>query len=229
MATKTYLQLVNSVLIRLRETTVATVSETTYSALIGEWVNDAKRMVEDAWPWQALENTANVSILASTTTYTISTLNERSQLIFDPVTNIPLAWDTTSGDKFQLVYWPYQKVVAERIVLNTPNSQDKPIIFGVHKTPTSGVLVELYETPTSSRTWTLYFKDPQDDFSLDADILLVPYAPVIQIALDYALNERGEEIGEPGTTVQQKAMIHISNAIALDSLEQNGHSTWVPN
>ncbi len=39
----TYLELINDVLIRLRETTVSTNAETTYSTLIGKFVNDAKR------------------------------------------------------------------------------------------------------------------------------------------------------------------------------------------
>ena len=43
----TYLELINDVLIRLRETTVAANGETTYSTLIGKFVNDAKRQVED--------------------------------------------------------------------------------------------------------------------------------------------------------------------------------------
>ena len=44
----TYLQLVNSVLRRLREDEVTTVGQTSYSKLIGEFVNDAKRTVEDS-------------------------------------------------------------------------------------------------------------------------------------------------------------------------------------
>jgi hypothetical protein len=44
----TYLELVNDVLVRLRETTVSSVSETSYSSLIGKFVNDAKRQIEDA-------------------------------------------------------------------------------------------------------------------------------------------------------------------------------------
>ena len=43
----TYLELVNDVLTRLRETNVSTVSETNYSALIGKFVNDAKRQIVD--------------------------------------------------------------------------------------------------------------------------------------------------------------------------------------
>ena len=44
----TYLDLVNNVLIRLRETTVSSVGDTPYSSLIGVLVNDAKREIEDA-------------------------------------------------------------------------------------------------------------------------------------------------------------------------------------
>jgi len=47
----TYLELVNDVLTRLRETNVSTVSETSYSALIGKFVNDAKRQIEDSYNW----------------------------------------------------------------------------------------------------------------------------------------------------------------------------------
>ena len=49
MASTTYLTLVNSVLKRLLEKTVTSVSQNQYSHLIGEFVNDAKREVEDAW------------------------------------------------------------------------------------------------------------------------------------------------------------------------------------
>ena len=53
----TYLELVNDVLVRLRETTVVTVSETSYSSLIGKFVNDAKRQIEDAYAWNVLGTT----------------------------------------------------------------------------------------------------------------------------------------------------------------------------
>ena len=52
---KTYLTLVNDVLSRLRESEVTSVSDNTYSSLIGRFVNEAKREVEDAWNWNRLE------------------------------------------------------------------------------------------------------------------------------------------------------------------------------
>ena len=52
----TYIDLVNGVLRRLRETTVSTVSSNTYSALIGDLINDAKNLVEGAWDWQSKQS-----------------------------------------------------------------------------------------------------------------------------------------------------------------------------
>lgn len=229
MATKTFKQLVNDVLIRLREDQVSSVVETPYSTLVGAWINDAKRMVEDGWDWQALQAPVQISIVASTQTYALSTLNERARLLRDvQCPKFPLAYDTTVGDPFQLVDAPLDWIRTQRTLLATnPSMQAKPMYFATSKT-SGGVQVDLYEMPTASRTWTLYFVDPQDDLSADSDFLVVPYAPVIQIALDYALSERGEEIGEPGTTVEQKALIHIGNAVAIDAQEQPHKTTFYP-
>ena len=45
----TYLDIVNNILKRLRERTVSTVNESSYSSLIAVLVNDAKESVENAW------------------------------------------------------------------------------------------------------------------------------------------------------------------------------------
>ena len=44
----TYLEAINSVLRRLREDEVSNALESSYSALIGDFVNDAKRTVENS-------------------------------------------------------------------------------------------------------------------------------------------------------------------------------------
>lgn len=68
----TYLDLVNNVLIRLRETTVSSVGDTPYSSLIGVLVNDAKREIEDAYQWSALESTIVVPTVAGQREYTLT-------------------------------------------------------------------------------------------------------------------------------------------------------------
>ena len=42
-----YIDLVNSVLVRLRESKVTSVNDTAYSAMIAAFVNDAKKQVEN--------------------------------------------------------------------------------------------------------------------------------------------------------------------------------------
>jgi hypothetical protein len=53
----TYLNLVNNVLRRLREDEVSSVQDNTYSKMVGDFVNDAKKFVESAWDWSALRTT----------------------------------------------------------------------------------------------------------------------------------------------------------------------------
>ena len=67
----TYLELVNDVLVRLRESTVTTVGETTYSSLIGKFVNDAKRQIEDSFNWNVLSTTVTITTVANTSSYSI--------------------------------------------------------------------------------------------------------------------------------------------------------------
>jgi hypothetical protein len=53
----TYLNLMNNVLRRLREEEVTTVNESTYSKMVGDFINDAKTTVEQAADWSALRET----------------------------------------------------------------------------------------------------------------------------------------------------------------------------
>ena len=57
--TTTYLDLINDVLVRLREPQVLSVSQNTYSSLIGKLINDAKREIEDSWNWDVLRSTVS--------------------------------------------------------------------------------------------------------------------------------------------------------------------------
>jgi len=77
----TYLQLVNSVLRRLRENEVTTVDQNSYSKLVGELVNDAKRIVEDAWDWSTLRDTLTVDTVADTFSYALTGTNYRSKTL----------------------------------------------------------------------------------------------------------------------------------------------------
>ena len=68
----TYLDLVNNVLTRLREPTVSSVQDNSYSKLIGVYINDAKREVEDAYDWNSLTNTLSATTTDSVFNYVLT-------------------------------------------------------------------------------------------------------------------------------------------------------------
>ena len=76
----TYLELINDVLVRLREPTVSTNLETIYSTLIGKFVNDAKRQVEDAYAWNVLGTTITLSTSSSTYSYSLAGSGQKFQV-----------------------------------------------------------------------------------------------------------------------------------------------------
>lgn len=233
---KTYLQLVNSVLKRLRVTQVGTVSESEYSSLISEFVNDAKRVVEDAWDWQALQRAVSFNISASIQDYNLSSaalvgagnvLSDRARLLFDPDTDEPLAFDVTPGTQMPLCKRTLDWVRTDRDMQQTPNTQQFPSAFAVDR-QLDAVYIRLSEIPTTTRSWKMYFCDPKPDLSSDSDSLYVPHLPVVLLAVYYALNERGEEIGESATLAQTRADIALSDAIAYDAAQQERKTDFRP-
>ena len=65
MALSTYLDIVNDVMVRLREPTVTTVNQTSLSTLVGKFVNDAKRQICDAYDWDAFNQAVTVTTVAN--------------------------------------------------------------------------------------------------------------------------------------------------------------------
>jgi hypothetical protein len=67
-----YIQLVNDVLIRLREPEASSVSDNAYVKLIARFVNDSKRVVEDSYNWNCLGSVITVTTAANTSSYSLT-------------------------------------------------------------------------------------------------------------------------------------------------------------
>lgn len=240
MSNLTYLGLVNQVLTGLREDPVTTVAATSYSSLIGKWINDAKRQVEDAWDWQCLSASTFFNIIPNKLSYDlvndagISTvtsyhknpdgvtvlLTERARMRYDVmVPTRPMAFDLTTITPMQLIEYPVDWILRTLFIQPTALTQSQPLFFGLDKVGRS-IVVTLFETPIQVRNWRMEWCLPQEDLANDSDTMLVPWYPVTAIALDIAMNERGEEVGEPGETVMMRAQTHIDNAVSQDSRNQ---------
>ena len=76
-----YIQLVNDVLVRLREPEVSSVSDNSYSKMIGKFVNDAKRQVEDAYNWNSLSDTLTATTVNNIFNYVLEGSGQRFRMI----------------------------------------------------------------------------------------------------------------------------------------------------
>lgn len=179
----TFLQATNDVLSRLREDSVAAVTTSDYSTLIGKFVNDAKRQVEDAWDWDCLSTTITVNTVAGTSTYTVtgSGIRQRSIAVND------------STSKAQLKNVPTQWIVDQQQLSTVQNGA--PIYFAWNKTDGTDSKVEFYPTPDGVYAIKFNMIVPQVSLSADADVITVPSEPVVAGAVARALVERGEDGG----------------------------------
>jgi len=203
MALKTYLEIVNDVLIRLRESEVTSVNDTAYSKLISKYVVDAQRQVEDAYNWNALSNTL-----------TMVTVPE----LFNAVL-------VGSGVRFRLLdviddtndtILTYRSTKEMNDLFLTTRQAGKPMYYNFNGvSPEGDTQVDLFPVPDGQYTIRFNIIQPQDPLQFDSDTLLVPAEPVIFLAYAKALAERGEDGGmgssEAYTLYQQSLSDHISN------------------
>jgi hypothetical protein len=213
----TYLQLVNAALARLRESSVATISQTAYASLIGAYINDAKRYVEDAWNWDALAATITVTTVPGTTTYTVTgsgrrqkdvTVNDTSNQA--RLNNVPMRWIT---DQQQL-----------SIV-----QAGAPTYYAWNGTDGTDSKVEIYPTPDGAYTLKFNMVVPQVELVNEADVLIVPSEAVVAGAVARALAERGEDGGLASSEAFGLYKSILSDQIAIESARYVENDSWVAN
>lgn len=202
----TYLQLVNKVLTRLREDTVSTVGQTSYSSLIGEFVNDAKRFVEDSWDWSALRSTITVSTTASDYTYSLTNAGSFSEV--KTVTN-----DTSNGFmQYKSQDWFENKLYIADTVEGSPTYYT---YNGIDSNGDTQVMVY----PIPDGVYSLRFKTVlrTGELTEDSTEVNIPTLPIVYLATALATRERGETGGTSAAELFNIADKALSDAIALDS------------
>ena len=201
----TYLELVNDILIRLREPTVATVTATPYSTLIGKFVNDAKRQIEDAFSWNVLGTTITVTTSNGTYSYALTGSGQKFQVIdvLNTTSNIGMKnIDFASMNRKQNFSTPVSGIPSEYAFDGVNGSYDTK--------------VTLYPRPDGVYTIPFSLAVPQATLSSDQTVVLVPDVLVVQNAYSRALVERGED---GGLTSSEAFLLHksmLSDYIALE-------------
>ena len=214
MALPTYLDLVNDILIRMREPEVTTVQENILSKLVGKLVNDAKRQVEDSYSWNALTKTLTIDTLANTYGYVLNGSGSRFKVI--DVQNITDRFMINNIDTRSMSIY----------LLNNPNS-GKPLYYNFNGVHTNGdTKVDFYPVPDAGLQLYFNLYIPQDEFVNNTDTLLTPKEPVILGAFARALVERGEDGGLNSAEAYSLYKASIADAIAIESSRFVEEETW---
>ena len=201
----TYLELINDVLVRLREPTVSTNQETIYSTLIGKFVNDAKRQIEDAFGWNILGQTITVTTASSTASYSLTGAGQKFQVqdVINTTSNISLTNINFVDMNRKQNFTPLVNAIPTEFAFDG--------VDGSYDTK-----VTLFPIPNGVYTIKFSLIVPQATLSADATVVKVPDTLVAQNAYARALVERGEDGGLSSSEAYALYRSMLSDYIALE-------------
>ena len=213
----TYLELVNDVLVRLREPTVSTVTQTSYSTLIGKFVNDAKRQIEDAFSWNVLGQTITVTTAASTASYSLTGAGQKFQVmdVINTTSNVGLTNISFVDMNRKLNFTP--------LVNSIPTEFAFDGVDGSYDTK-----VNLFPIPDGVYTIKFALTVPQATLSSGSTVILVADTLVAQNAYARALVERGEDGGLSSSEAYLLYKAMLADYIALEGTRYPENQEFVP-
>jgi hypothetical protein len=217
MALPTYLQLVNDVLARLREPAVSTVTETSFSTLIGKFINDTKRQVSDAYDWDAFNTPITIpTVVNQSQGYSITGAGVRFKTM-DVI-------NTTSF--YQMT--PLSHANYDSFYYTTPTpTKGLPMYYTMQGVDTSGDMkVNFWPVPDAIYSIRFSLIVPEADFSTDSSTTLLAKDPIILGAYARALVERGEDGGLSSSEAYAMYRSAMSDLIALELARSPENDTF---
>lgn len=213
----TYLEAINNVLVRLRESTVLSSTTTAYSKLVGSFVNDAKAQVENAYPWNSLNNDIIIATTSNVANYTLVGSGQRFRVLdaLNDTTNVPLTVK------------PWAEINRNQRIGASGNTQ--PLNYCFNGVDSVGdTIVTLYPTPDAVYSICFTSSVPQLDLVNDSDVLKAPNQPTVLGAYARAVAERGEDQGMLSSEVYGLYKDALSDAIAIESSRTADDASWAP-
>jgi len=218
----TYRELINEVLIRLREDTILTdwsgnindsTTVTEYQKVVGAMINDSKRTVENFHDWLVLRQTVNISTVSGTKNYNLSSGQELK--VIDSINN------STGTGLVQVS----REFLNKRKYPTDPTGE--PLYYGFNGADSSNNLkIDLSPVPIASQTISFDIVKAQDELTASTTVIKVPQKPVVLGAWARAISERGEDGGTQTTIVAEEAMQALKQAIMLDSGNTQYETQW---
>ena len=215
----TYLELVNAVLRRLRESEVATVQGTgnsnSYARLIGDFINEAKSEVENSWDWSSLRTTLAVNTTPNVFNYELNGTQNNFKVLD--------AWNDTKDIEMQ----PKSASWFNAEFLTTAPQVGQPIFYNFNGVSADGdAQVDIYPIPDAAYSLLFNVSLRNMELSDDADEILIPHRPVILLATAMAIEERGEDGGQQSINAYQTARSALADEIAFDAARHPEDTIW---
>ena len=218
----TFRELINEVLIRLREETIATdwsgnindsSTITDYQKVIGSLINDSKRNIETYHDWLVLRETVDVSTVDGTRNYILSSGQEIK--VLDVVNQ-----DTGNN----LVQVNRQYMNSTRY---PSENSGEPMYYAFNGADSSNNLkVDLEPKPNSAQTISFGIVKYQDELKTASTNLKIPFKPVVLGAWARAISERGEDGGTNTSVAAAETADAINQAIILDGGNVQYETEW---
>jgi hypothetical protein len=212
----TYVDIVNNVLRRMREEEVTSVQDTTYSKMVGDFVNDAKKLVEDAWDWSSLRTTLTVDTVEDIFSYSLVGSKNKIKILdaLNDTSNFFLEYKGSSwfNDKY---------------LNSTTAAKGTPVNYSFNGVDENGdTVVEVYPKPNDVYSLRFNVVLRNEDLVNDTDNLVIPSQPVVHMAVALLARERGETGGTSAPEYFGIADKYLSDAIALDAARHPEELVW---
>jgi hypothetical protein len=202
----TYLNLMNNVLRRLREEEVTSVTESTYAKMVGDFINDAKVMIEESTDWSALRTTISINVSTGDNQHSLAGCGDNVKVMsaLNDTENCYLAYQTKD--------WFNEQLYLNDITEGAPRYYT---FDGLDDNGDTQVLVS--PRPNASQTLRFDVIKRQAELTANTDVLKVPSKPVIHMAVALLARERGETGGTSTAEYFTIADKYLSDAISIDA------------
>jgi hypothetical protein len=217
----TFLQIVNRVLERLRETSVANYNSTDYSTMIAGLVNSVKSDIELSWQWHAMRDTFTVATSDNVAQYALTDAGMTAKIID--------AWNTTTGQQLIKGTVPSFNQKFFGVGSNSVQTGSPTEFLQAGLDANHDPVVDVWPIPVTGQLDTLKFNAyvPQDDLAANGTVPLVPQNVLIEETIARAQNERGDETAPkpmPGETFIMNDL--LDTAISMDRGYDDDELDW---
>jgi hypothetical protein len=233
----TLIDIVNKVMRKLREEQVANLTEE-YSQLVASFVADAHKLVCEHHDWSSMATVVLFPLAADKSTYQLcdgapdlypgSDHPNQTSLVLMADNEMPQAYLYASHADYLTGTSICQLALADarytsRLLAERNGRTSRPSAFSVVADAVNdGLTLQLDAVPDQAYFVAVHVHRPEPDIETDDGALVIraPWRPIYYGAVMFALNERGEELGEPGNVAEMRFKSALDLAKETDLLQQ---------